>query len=217
MTTRAAVLRLVGLAAGVGTLFGIVALSGTLDSDRVRDEIEPLGVAAPIAFVVVSSLLTVCLFPGPLLAGAAGLLFGTAGGTPLAITSATVGATLAFLISRRTGASAVAALQGERLERIQAWIERRGFYAVLYARIAPGLPYNLVNYGAGLTWVSLPAFATATAIGCAPRAFAYCALGGSLDDLGSPEAISAFVVLVAMALVGLVLLRRDLRGGGAVA
>ena len=33
----------------------------------------------------------------------------------------------------------------------------------------------------------------ATAIGCAPRAFAYTALGGSLDNLGSPEAIVAIV------------------------
>lgn len=194
----------------MGLLFAAVATSGSLDSDRVRDEIEPLGAAAPVGFVVVSALLTVCLFPGPLLAGAAGLLFGTAGGTPLAIVAATTGATLAFLISRRTGAGAVAQLEGARLRRIQDWIERRGFYAVLYARIAPGLPYNLVNYGAGLTRVSLVAFSTATAIGCAPRAFAYCALGGSLDDLGSPEAITAFAVLVVMALVGLVLLRRDL-------
>ena len=35
----------------------------------------------------------------------------------------------------------------------------------------------------------------------APRAFAYTALGGSLGDLGSPEAIVAVVVLVLMAVV----------------
>jgi uncharacterized membrane protein YdjX (TVP38/TMEM64 family) len=97
---------------------------------------------------------------------------------------------------------------------VQEWIERRGFWAVLYARIAPGVPYSLVNYVAGLTRVSLPAFAAATALGCAPRAFAYTALGGSLDDLASPEAIAAIAALVVMALGGAVMLRAE-RGRGA--
>jgi uncharacterized membrane protein YdjX (TVP38/TMEM64 family) len=57
----------------------------------------------------------------------------------------------------------------------------------------------------------LRSFVAATAIGVAPRAFAYTALGGSLGNLRSPEAIAAVVVLVGMALVGLALARRDLR------
>ncbi|HEX5899397.1 MAG TPA: hypothetical protein VFY32_08355, partial [Solirubrobacteraceae bacterium] len=52
-------------------------------------------------------------------------------------------------------------------------------------------------------------FVAATAIGVAPRAFAYTALGGSLGDLGSPEAIVAVVVLVLMAVVGAALGGRD--------
>ena len=84
--------------------------------------------------------------------------------------------------------------------------------SVLYARIAPGMPYTLVNYAAGLTSIRLGVFAGATALGAAPRAFAYTALGGSLGDLRSPAAIVALVVLVGMALAGAVLLRRDLRG-----
>jgi uncharacterized membrane protein YdjX (TVP38/TMEM64 family) len=83
--------------------------------------------------------------------------------------------------------------------------------SVLYARIAPGMPYNLVNYAAGLTRIPLRTFAAATAIGCAPRAFAYAALGGSLDDLSSPQAIVAFAVLAGMALLGAALLGRDVR------
>lgn len=84
--------------------------------------------------------------------------------------------------------------------------------SVLYARVAPGMPYTIVNYAAGLTAIRLGVFAGATAIGAAPRAFAYTALGGSLGDLRSPEAIVALAVLVVMALVGAVALRRDVRG-----
>jgi uncharacterized membrane protein YdjX (TVP38/TMEM64 family) len=73
----------------------------------VRDAVHGAGVLAPLAFVVVSSLLTVAMFPGPLLSGASGLLFGTALGTPVSIIAATLGASLAFSIARRFGARAV--------------------------------------------------------------------------------------------------------------
>ena len=72
------------------------------------------------------------------------------------------------------------------------------------------MPYTLVNYAAGLTPIALRAFVLATAIGVAPRAFAYTALGGSLGNLRSPEAYVAIAVLVVMAVGGLVLARRDL-------
>lgn len=209
MTLGAARWRVAAFVVLLAAVFLTVASSGGLSSDRVRDAIDPLGAAAVPAFILVSALLTCALFPGPLLAGASGLLFGTALGTPVAIASATLGAVLAFCIARFFAHDAVQTLTPARLRPLQDWIERRGFWAVLYARIAPGVPYSLVNYAAGLTRVGLPAFAAATAIGVAPRAFAYTALGGSLDDLASPEAIVAYAALVVMALTGLVLLRAE--------
>jgi len=177
----------------------------------VRDAVHGSGVLAPLAFVVLSSLLTVAMLPGPLLAGASGLLFGTALGTPLSIVAATTGASLAFLVSRRFGAGPLDALSGRRVRVVQDFVAQRGFLAVLYARILPGIPYNVVNYAAGLTRVPLLTFAAATAVGCAPRAFAYTALGGSLSDLGSPAALVAIAVLVVMGVGGALVALRDLR------
>jgi uncharacterized membrane protein YdjX (TVP38/TMEM64 family) len=94
---------------------------------------------------------------------------------------------------------------------LRAWVGRRGFLTVLYARIVPGVPYTLVNYAAGLTPIALRSFVAATAIGVAPRAFAYTALGGSLGNLDSPEALAAVAVLVVMALAGVALARREAR------
>jgi uncharacterized membrane protein YdjX (TVP38/TMEM64 family) len=203
--------RVLTLALLVGAAFLVVALSGSLSADGVRNRVDGLGGAGPLLFIPISACLTVALFPGPLLAGASGLLFGTALGTPVSIASATLGATLAFGLSRWWAHDAVEALAGPRLGALRQWVGGRGFITVLYARIAPGLPYSLVYYAAGLAPVLLRSFVAATAIGVAPRAFAYTALGGSLGDLGSPEAIVAVVVLVAIALVGAALGGRDLR------
>ena len=93
-------LRLLTLALLVGSAFLVVALSGSLSAHGVRDRVDSLGAAGPLLFIPISACLTVALFPGPLLAGASGLLFGTALGTPVSIASATLGATLAFGLSR---------------------------------------------------------------------------------------------------------------------
>jgi uncharacterized membrane protein YdjX (TVP38/TMEM64 family) len=209
-TRRVAALRLAVLAAILAACVATLALSGSLSAGRVRDWVDGYGAAGPLVFIAVSASLTVVLFPGPVLAAASGLLFGTALGTPVSIVSATLGAALAFSLSRWWAHDAVVALAGPRLAALRAWVGRRGFLTVLYARIAPGVPYTLVNYAAGLTPVALRSFVAATAIGVAPRAFAYTALGGSLGNLRSPEAYVAVAVLVLMALVGLVLGRRDL-------
>ena len=210
MTRRAAALRLAGLGAALAAFVLVFALSGSLSATRVRDWMDGLGAAGPLVFIAVSASLTVVLFPGPVLAAASGLLFGTALGTPVSIASATLGATLAFSLSRWWAHDAVVALAGPRLQALRAWVGRRGFLTVLYARIAPGVPYTLVNYAAGLTPIALRSFVAATAIGVAPRAFAYTALGGSLGNFRSPEGLVAVAVLVAMAVLGLVLGRRDL-------
>ena len=203
--------RLTMLVIGTASAFAILALSGSLSVTRVQSWFDGLGWAGPVVFILASSLLTVAMFPGPLLAGAAGLLFGTALGTPVAIVAATCGATLACLIGRRVAGDAVEELGGERVTQLAAWVAQRGFASVLYARIAPLMPYNVINYAAGLTAIPLATFALATTIGVAPRAFAYAALGGSFGSFGSPETVIAVAILVGMAVGGVFVVRRDVR------
>src|SRR3954447_18722669 len=104
---RAPLARLAALAALVAGAFVLVSTTGHLSAGRVRDWVDGYGVAGPLVFIAVSACLTVALFPGPLLAGASGLLFGTALGTPISIVSATLGATLAFTLARYAGRDAV--------------------------------------------------------------------------------------------------------------
>jgi uncharacterized membrane protein YdjX (TVP38/TMEM64 family) len=195
-------LRLAGLAAGVATVALIVFFTVSRSPEHVRDIVRDAGAWAPLVFIPLSAALSCAFFPGQLLAGASGLLFGTAAGTPITIVSATLAASCAFSISRHGGREALHEISGPRIKAWQDRIERGGFWAVLYARIAPFSPFVVVNYVAGLTRLPLLTFAGATLIGVAPRSFAYTALGGHLDDLGSPEAIAAFAILGVMAIGG---------------
>jgi uncharacterized membrane protein YdjX (TVP38/TMEM64 family) len=84
---------------------------------------------------------------------------------------------------------------------------------VLYARVIPGVPRGIANYVFGMTPVRPGAFTLATALGTAPRAFAYAAVGSTagLGRLDSPTVIAAVVALATAGVLGAALLARPRR------
>ncbi len=142
---------------------------------------ESVGPAAPVLFVLIAAVSTCVMFPGQVTAGAAGVLFGVAGGVALTLAAAVLGAAIAFLLARGAGAAPISRLLGPRAAHWREWIAERGFSAVLTARLLPGTPASVLNYAAGLTAMPLRAFAAAVAIGAMPKTIAYVALGGALS------------------------------------
>ncbi len=195
-------LRLAALVLGVAAIALVVLVTVSRSPEKVRDAVDGTGAWAPVLFILIAAGLSCAFFPYQLLAAASGLLFGTAGGTPITIAALILAAVTQFSIARRGGRTALDELSGPRIRSWQDRIERGGFLAVLYARIAPLSPFVVINYVSGLTRLRLGTFALATLIPVIPRGFAYTALGGHLDNLDSPEALAAFGVLVAMGLAG---------------
>ena len=90
------------------------------------------------------------------------------------------------------------AAAGAHARGIEGFLTEHGAVAVMESRIVPVLPFGVVNFSAGLTSLPYRDLALGTVVGAAPKVFAYVALGGSLSDLGSPEAIVAVALLVAL-------------------
>jgi uncharacterized membrane protein YdjX (TVP38/TMEM64 family) len=211
---RVAVRRLVAYGVLLAVVFAVVAITGGLPSaDEARDFGNDLGWFIYFAFV---PLFVICNFviTWPILAGAAGLLFGTAAGTPLALAGVTAAGVTQMFVARRLAAGHHGTLLPQRTRRVEQFLTENGAVAVMESRIVPVLPFGIVNFSAGLTTMPYRDLALGTIVGAAPKAFAYAALGGNLTDLGSPEAIVALALLVTFALVGALLVRRRLALGG---
>ena len=116
--------------------------------------------------------------PGPLLAAVSGVLFGTWLGFAVTLTSSVLAALIGWEIGRRTGA-----IEGPH----RAFLERRGLWAVIVQRLLPGIPDAPLNYVAGAVGVKPWDLALGTAIGVAPRAFAYTALGDAIGDRSTAQ------------------------------
>ncbi len=206
---RAARARIVTAAVALGLVVLVLALTGSLPSaDEARDFGDGLGPWAPFAYVPLFVLVNF-LIAWPILAGAGGLLFGTAAGTPLALAGVTLAGLAQMAVARRLAGGHHGALLPERTRAVEDFLTRNGAVAVMESRIVPLLPFGVVNYSAGLTRLPYRALALGTVIGGAPKVFAYTALGGSLHDLASPEAIVAVTLIVVLALAGALLVRRQ--------
>ena len=211
---RALVLRAAALAVVAATVIAL-ALTGSVPSTgRLREFGDSLGPAAPFVWPFVFAAINL-LVPWPITAGATGLLFGTALGTPLALAGVLVQATVQFWLARRVAGENLRKRVAEKAPGVSAALERNGLLAAFYSRIVPGAPWGFVNYAAGLSGMRLRELLLATLLGGTPKVFAYVALGGSFGDLGRPEAIVAIVLLVVLALGGMVVGRRSYLARGA--
>jgi len=205
---RRALLRLGAGAALLVAIFATARLTGLSPSaKRLEHWADGLGALGPVLFVVAAVALNCLFVPIPVLAGAAGLVFGVAEGTAIGVLVVASSATVHLLIGRHLAGASAEVLLGRRGAAVAEFLERRGFWAVLYVRLVPALPFNSLNYAAGLSRLRARDMFAGTGLGFAPRTFAYAAVGGSISNVGSTEAIVAVAIGVVMAIVGAVLAR----------
>jgi uncharacterized membrane protein YdjX (TVP38/TMEM64 family) len=117
--------------------------------------VEGLGAWGPVAFVAAYAAATVAFVPGSLLTLAAGAIFGVAEGTLWVFVAATIGAALAFLVSRHWARAAIErrVAGNPRFGAIDRAVAGQGLKLVLLLRLSPVFPFNALNYALGLTRV----------------------------------------------------------------
>ena len=174
----------------------------------VREVVAGLGPVAPPAFVLLYALATMAVLPVSLLSAVAGVLFGPAVGVVVVWIGAVLGASGSFAVGRTLSRPAVEALAGERLDRLDRFLARRGFLAVLVVRLVPLFGFVLVNYGAAATAIRFRPYLAGTAIGIVPGLVALVVLGGAADAPTSPLFLGAAAALVVLTVGGLLAARR---------
>jgi uncharacterized membrane protein YdjX (TVP38/TMEM64 family) len=205
--------RVIGLVVVLSMVGAGLVIAGAVKADSLADGVSGLGAMQGPALAVGGALLVALMVPAGLVAAAAGYAVGTIAGTVVAVIATTVGAVLCAALSRVVGTPAARDVFGPRVQRTVAWLEARPGRTVVLARVVPGMPFNTMSVVLGFTRIPLLTIAAGTAIGFLPRCFAYAALGGSLHDLGSPEAKAALAASVVIAIVAIVLPRVLVHGG----
>lgn len=164
-----------------------------------------LGLLGVIVFIVAYSVLSIILAPVALLSLSAGLAYG-AWGFPLVLVSATLAATLAFLLGRYV-----------MRERVLQWISRdtkllslnravtaEGWRIVGLLRLSPLVPFGMQNYLFSITEIKLVPYVIASAIGMIPGTALYVYLGALGQALGHASTVQWWFIGIGLVATGLV-------------
>jgi uncharacterized membrane protein YdjX (TVP38/TMEM64 family) len=171
-----------------------------------RQALSAYGAAHPVrtaaGFVALYVGFAALPLPGAeLLTIAAGALFGLVEGTVLVSFASSIGATLAFLLSRLWLRDMVRRRFAARAGTLARGIEREGAFYLFALRLIPLIPFFLVNLLMGLTGLRATTFFWVSQIGMLPATIAYVNAGlrlaqlRSLSGVLSPQVLLSFVIL----------------------
>jgi uncharacterized membrane protein YdjX (TVP38/TMEM64 family) len=163
---------------------------------------HPLTVAG--AFLGLFALLAACGLPGAsLLMLMAGAGFGMFWGTVLSLLASTAGATLSMLVARHWLRTAVTRRFSVQLARIDAGIAREGAFYLFSLRMAPLIPFAILNPLVGLTAMRTWTYFWVSAAGMAAGTALYVNAGLQLARVEDAGDLFAPEIVISLALLGL--------------
>lgn len=147
-------------------------------SFQISDYAQTYGLYGAFLFGLIYIIATVLLFPCAFLTFAAGMAYGF-WAVPLVIIAASLGACIAFVISRFFVKEQIEKFMEKRKQThaLKIAIEEEGWKFLILIRISPFVPFNLNNYFLGTIRVSFWTYLWATIIGCLPGTTLYVYLG----------------------------------------
>lgn len=166
---------------------------------QFRQWILELGMLGVIAFILSYILITTLLGPASALTLTAGLAYG-AWGFPLVVVSATLAASVAFLLGRYVARERVTRWisRDARLSALNTAISAQGWRVVGLMRLSPILPYGVQNYLFSVTRIRFVPYVFATLIGIMPATALYVYIGSLGQAVGTTGILQWILVLAGL-------------------
>lgn len=144
-----------------------------------NDQVAEWGAWGVAAFIGVYALAAVALIPGSVLTLGAGFAFGIGPGMIAVSAASTLGAALAFLVSRYLARERVRKKfeHNAKVRAVDRAVAEQGWKIVALLRLSPAFPYTALNYILGLTGVKFGHYVLASWAGMLPGTLLYVYIG----------------------------------------
>ena len=180
------------------TLDGLKGSMAQFDQYKAQSPFLVIG-----GFFLLYVLVTALSLPGAaILTLAAGALFGLAQGLLVASFASSIGATLAFLVSRYLLRDTIKKRFPERLAAIDTGVEKEGAFYLFTLRLVPVFPFFLINLLMGLTAIKSWTFYWVSQIGMLAGTFVFVNAGTQLAQIDSLSGILSLDLILSFALLG---------------
>lgn len=189
----------IGLFCIIATVIGIVLLSG-IDRSQLQLWLQQMGMWAPVLYILIYSIATICILPSTPLNLTGGAIFGAVWGTVWTSIAAILAAILAFGFSRTIGRKLVERKLAGKWESIDREMQQGGLFYMFAIRLLPLIPYGIVNFAAGLTSIKFRDYFLGTLLGTVPGILPFVMMGAGLTALKQGDVLP---MLVGLALTGM--------------
>jgi len=135
-----------------------------------------------IIFLTIFLIRPFIFLPSSILLLAAGFIFGKFFGAILAGVGEIFSAIISFFIARKLGRNFISNHENNFFRRLDYAASKRGFFTIFVLRQIMFIPFDLVNFAAGLSGISFRDYFLATSVGVFPPIFAITFLGDSFSD-----------------------------------
>ncbi len=157
-----------------------------------------------LIYFVVYILVTALSLPGAaVMTLAGGALFGFWTAFIVVSFASSIGATLAFLVSRFLLRDWVQGKFGDKLQAINAGVEKEGAFYLFSLRLVPLFPFFVINLVMGLTPLKTPLFYIVSQAGMLAGTLVFVNAGTQIGQLESVGGILSPGLLISFALLGL--------------
>jgi len=136
------------------------------------------------SFVCIYILFVLLILPASWLSLLSGFLYGAYFGSFIVFISASIGASLAFFVSKSFFAKKLKNLFSRypKLSVMENIVEKGGLKLIFLARLSPIFPFSILNYFYGFNNVKFRDFALGL-LGIIPGTFLYCSIGSLAKSL----------------------------------
>ena len=185
----------------LNTYLTLDGLKNSIDDFRQWRDASPVLVLG--GFFLIYVVVTALSLPGAaILTITAGALFGLFEGLLLASFASSIGALLAFLVSRYILRDTIKKKFPERLTAIDKGVEREGAFYLFTLRLVPLFPFFLINLLMGLTAIKSWTFYWVSQLGMLAGTFVFVNAGTQLAQLNSLQGILSFDLILSFVLLG---------------
>lgn len=132
-----------------------------------------------------------------------GAIFGVLWGTLIVSFASTIGATLAFLMSRLLLRDWVETKFGDYLAPINKGIKKDGNFYLFSIRMVPLFPFFMINLLMGLTSIRTSSFYLVSQLGMLPATAVYVNAGSELSQISSLTGLLSVPVIFSLVLLGI--------------
>jgi len=180
--------------------------SGYISPESLLGFIQQYKIFAPMLFILLYSIGPSIFIPSLPLTLAAGFLWGPFWGVVFSITGATLGASIAFLLSRYIIGDVIKErFSYTRWQWLKERVEKHGWKAVAFSRIVPIFPFPVLNYLFGITPIPFLHYLWSTFVFMLPACIAYVAFGSSMGELILKGNVKGIVIGILIASAAMLL------------